>query len=141
MACFADPAIKLQVAIVLQWHQLAQSQADQLPGLASMWRSTVKAVLQKNNAKWHFVKSPMAATIATLLDAGWSPGVWNQWIGTHGCSWLLADDASTIINLRTCDGMLRALRRDLLEKLWQQSSINTMLSDKIPWMLGLRKRG
>ena len=56
----------------------------------------------------------MTATIATLLDAGWEPEEWNQWHDSDGSLWQLAEDEDKVINLKTCDSMLRVFRQDVL---------------------------
>ena len=103
----ADPAIKLPVAIVLQWLQIARVQAEATPGLDSMWRLAVQSAKNKKERKWQAVRGPMGATIATLLDAEWEPEGWNKWIDAYGQMWSLTDCPEKEINMRTCDGMLR----------------------------------
>ena len=132
----ADPAIKLPVAIGMQWLQIARAQMQDTPGLASMWRLAVKAAKHKQGRKWQAVRGPMAATIATLLDAGWEPEEWNQWADAHGQVWSLAEEGDNQINMRTCDSMLRAFRRDLQHQLWKQGSLQHLLQDKASWTAG-----
>ena len=83
----------------------------------------------------------MGATIATLLDSGWDPEEWNSWTDTLGQSWSLADCEDIQVNMRTCDFMLRALRRDLQQQVWQESSLHALLQERAPWAEGLRNSG
>ena len=118
------------MAILMQWLQIAAQNASEMPGLAAMWRLVVKQLQSKKQYKWHSVRGPMGATIATLLDLGWCPEEWNEWIDVMGATWRLTDQQDAVVNLRTCDSLLRALRRDLQRQLWEQSSLQPMLQDR-----------
>ena len=48
----ADPAVKVPVAIILQWLQIAKAQAAETPGLYSMWRLAVKAAKARQARAW-----------------------------------------------------------------------------------------
>ena len=136
---YSDPAIKLPTAIVLQWLQIARSQVQEIPGMPSLWRLSVKHLRSKGEHKLHYVKGPMCATIATLLDASWEPEEWNYWYDTYGTAWHLAEEDQLVVSMKTCDPMLRAFRRDLQEKLWANSTSSYFLDEKIPHTAPLRK--
>ena len=135
----ADPAVKVPVATIMQWLQIARSQFEHYPGLPSMWRLAVKAAKSRRERRWQAVKGPMTATISTLLDCGWEPEEWNQWLDPNGHLWSLADADDKVINVKTCDAMLRVLRQDVLRQKWATSSISHMFNQEAPWTEGLRK--
>ena len=122
----------------MQWLQIARTQLTQTPGLPSLWRLAAKQLKEKGAQKWYCVRGPMGATIATLMDAGWHPEEWNMWLDSHGVSWRLAEESTTTPNMKTCDAMLRSLRRDLQVQLWASSSSNEFLKDKLLITKGIR---
>ena len=135
-----DPAIQHPMAIIMQWLQLAHQFLQDMPGMASMWRLAVKHLKSKQRYKWHAVRGPMGAAIATLLDLQWDPTEWNEWIDAMGHTWKLTEQQDAVINAKTCDSLLRALRLDLQEQLWQNSTMQPLLQDKLPWLAGPRKQ-
>ena len=92
-----------------------------------MWRLAAQHLGDEGSHTWQHVRAPMGAIIATLLDAGWTPEEWDLWYDTLGVGWKLSERIDAVINIRTCDLLLRSLRRDLQTQLWEHSSSNTFL--------------
>ena len=119
------------MVIILQWLQIAQTQAAEIPGLDSLWRLKVKAAKARQARAWQAVRGPMGAVIVTLLDAGWEPEEWCRWVDCQGNTWELADIEDTVCNMKTCDSMLRAFRRDMLQQVWLQVPCKIFLAAKL----------
>ena len=136
----ADPAVKLPIAVIMQWLQLSKLLIKDTPGLPSLWRLAAKHLKDKGEQKWHYVKGPMAATIATIMDAGWEPEEWNLWLDSFGVAWQLSEESNATINAKTCDTLLRSFRRDLRCRLWAQSTSNTFLCNKLPHTKSVREQ-
>ena len=44
-----DPAIKVPIAVIMQWLQIARVQVHEVPGLPSLWRLAVKPLREKRS--------------------------------------------------------------------------------------------
>ena len=140
LGAYQDPAIKVPIAIILQWLQLTQQYLTDMPGVASLWRLQTVHLRSKKQYKWHSVRGPMGATIATLLDLGWDPDEWDQWTDTMGHCWKLTHEEDLVLNMKTCDPLLRQLRKDLQAQLWNQSTMAELLQGRQPWIVGPQKQ-
>ena len=105
-----------------------------------MWRAAVRHLKSKKQYRWHAVKGPMGAVIATLLDLDWDPTEWDEWVDSLGFAWRLTNQQDAVVNLKTCDPLLRELRKDLQRQLWRKSTMNGFLQNRDPWIAGPRKQ-
>ena len=80
----------------------------------------------------------MGAVIMTLLEAGWQPEEWYRWVDSLGTTWELADNTELDCNMKTCNNMLRSFPRDVLQQVWNQSSLHELLGVRVPWTEGWR---
>ena len=78
-------SLKLRRVIIIAWPKVL----DKVRGLAD-------AGVPK--AKWNAVTGPIAAVIATLLDAKWVPLHPAEWVDPEGQTWEIDDDVPHCID-------------------------------------------
>ena len=71
----------MMVQQVEAWFQLKKRWAGKEDLLERTWGLTVQK-LEAASSRWQMVKSPLAATVAYLLDLGWQPR--DSWLDTQG---------------------------------------------------------
>ena len=78
-----DPALQAPLAQLTMWWRL-HSRVDQAP-FADLIKGAWRTLRDKFSSlpadrQWRAVKGPLAATIVTLLGAGWKPDQFNVWV-------------------------------------------------------------
>ena len=114
----ADPAVRVPLKQVTEWvHYWRGLGAKERRHTAAAWRATRERLrATPARRRWAEVAGPLAATVATLLDAGWKPLAPNAW--KHG------DTLAAMLD-RPYPDIVRILayfRRTLEVALWRRAS-------------------
>jgi hypothetical protein len=83
----ADPAVKCRVQQIFPWLGLwRQLPPTKRPLVAASWQSAVVR-LAPLRSRWRNVAGPLAPTVATLLDLGWTPHTPTHWTDDVHVDW------------------------------------------------------
>jgi hypothetical protein len=91
---FADPGVRLRCEAVLTWiRTLRKLPTARSANLDAVWQRTLHTFAGlEGKSPWKAVKGPLGATIAALLEAGWSPEEPLCWKDELGDTWDMYDE-------------------------------------------------
>jgi hypothetical protein len=91
---FADPGVRLRCEAILTWiRTLRKMPTARSASLEAVWQRTLHTFAGlEGKSLWRTVRGPLGATIAALLEAGWSPGEPLCWKDELGDTWDMYDD-------------------------------------------------
>ena len=138
MGEYNDPAVRVPTATVLEWLQVICDKRCDHKRTSKTWELLLPRLLPAR-LRWQRVCGPAAATIATLLDQGWSPERYNSWLDPQGHRWEMPAEAQA--TKYTCSEVLAAFRDSVVSRLWEQASLLRMGKglDKRPSLGLIRK--
>ncbi|CAK0857540.1 unnamed protein product [Prorocentrum cordatum] len=123
-----DPGVQLRVQLVREWLAQWLSQPQLHKRARRIWASVHQKLLRSKGAKWRKVYGQVAAVIATLLDAGWSPftaGHWKRPTPAGVEQWIipLADEQGSLsLDLTEFSELLDDLEHDLIQIRWKEAA-------------------
>jgi len=125
----ADPRVRIPTEQIKAWTGIwARATADTKMRIEKVWTET-HVKLKRAKQRWQCVKGPIAASIATLIDAEWRPVKPTEWITPNSGSLShsskdTAGMAASFANFRghEANQVLHRLEEDLEAKLWKEAS-------------------
>ena len=114
----ADPRIVMPMGQVRTWMRLWKDSGDDLKkDIKEVWKTALRKMADQNT-RWMRVRGPLAATIATLMDIGWTPALPNKW---------LTSDKSMIATFDAIDGVTQyhvchSIESDIHNKMWRHAA-------------------
>ena len=110
-----DPTISLRQELVGSWLEVAVNPSIPKQGLEKVWTQLRDSLAGPR--RWHKVRGPMGAEVATLFDLGWVPCSPTRWTDPAGQQWDI-DPSGPGVAVQ-----LKAIIADFLEQdLWRQAS-------------------
>jgi len=123
-----DPAIKLRTQLVHEWLTQWLARPELHKRVQRIWPHVHHRLLRAKSGKWRKVHGPVAAVIATLLDAGWRPTSPTSWkrptaAGVEEWTIPLADQMGELqVDFHEFSELLDDLAVDLDHLRWQRAS-------------------
>jgi hypothetical protein len=109
-----DPTIGLRMELFGSWLEVAVNPSIPKLGLERVWGQLRDSLAGPR--RWHQVRGPMGAVVATLRDLGWKPDSPTQWTDPDGHHWDIDPGAPGVAV------QLKALVAEFIEKdLWRQA--------------------
>jgi hypothetical protein len=110
-----DPTVGLRMELFGSWLEVAVNPSIPKQGLEKVWGQLRESLAGPR--RWHQVRGPMGAVVATLMDLGWKPGSPTSWTDPDGIQWDIDPSAPGVAV------QLKAVVAEFIEKdLWRQAS-------------------
>ena len=113
-----DPALLARLTVIKDWIWMwTQASGSHKVRLRRTWQK-VRKVLRSRH-RWKRVRGPLAATIATLYDMGWTPIAPDTWRepGLQGDIWSYQEDMDA-----SAEEICELIEKHIKADLWQQAS-------------------
>ena len=112
-----DPFVEIPLRLLMAWAALMMAEPVRGRQMEQIWAKAVYAVTRRGNKIWQFVKGPITAVVATLLDMGWHEIGPASWLEPSGAIWDLKGDDLSMPR--------RELRQHLDGQQWKKVAAHT----------------